>query len=166
MEYRLEKATANDVASVFFLIEARIRWMDTMGIEQWNTTGYLDAYPLNYYEEQQAQGNLYVLRAKNDVLAGAVVLLHHDERWKDRVEVSAFYIHNLVSDETMHGAGSILIQEVEKMAKQCGKEYLRLDCAVDNVFLNGYYEERGFLLAGSCTDGMYVGNRREKQLRI
>lgn len=164
MEYRLEKATPNDVASVFSLVEARIHWMDVMGIKQWNTTGYLEVYPLDYYVEQQEQGNLYVLYTKDNDIVSAVVLLNDDDRWNDRAETSAFYVHNLVSDVAKHGAGSILLQEVEKIAKQYGKEYIRLDCAVNNTFLNRYYEKRGYMLAGSCIDGMYVGNRREKKL--
>lgn len=34
--------------------------MDRAGIRQWNVTGYLDAYPMDYYRAQQALGNLYV----------------------------------------------------------------------------------------------------------
>lgn len=164
MEYRLKKATPDDVNLVFSLVEARVHWMDMMGIEQWNTTGYLEAYPLGYYEEQQDQGNLYVLHNKYNGIVAAVVLLNDDDRWNDRAETSAFYVHNLVSDIAMHGAGSIMLKEVEKIARRYGKEYIRLDCAVNNTFLNEYYEERGFVLAGSCIEGLYVGNRREKKL--
>ena len=50
------------------------------------------------------------------------------------------------------------------MAVSEGKEYLRLDCAVDNPVLNEYYESMGYETAGHCQDGPYYGVRREKRL--
>jgi hypothetical protein len=44
------------------------------------------------------------------------------------------------------------------------KTRLRLDCAIDNVRLNHYYENKGYVFAGQCLDGSYVGNKREKRL--
>ena len=164
MIYTFRKATTKDVEKVFALVEKRIRWMDQNGIRQWNVTGYLEAYPIEYYKMQEQQEHLYVLHDQTEALVGAVVLLEEDDRWADRADSSAFYIHNLVTDSEVHGAGSSLIEEAEKRAMQSGKEYVRLDCATDNSFLNQYYEDHGYLIAGTCKDGPYVGNRREKKL--
>ena len=113
-----------------------MNWMDEKGIRQWNVTDYLAAYPKSYYQEQQTIGNLYVL----------------------------VFIHNLVTDPKYRGAGKQLLSEIEKLAVRCGKQFVRLDCAVDNVFLNRYYESFGYKLSGTCIDGVYAGNRREKRL--
>lgn len=166
MKYSLKKAITTDAEAVYSLVEKRIHWMNQKGIRQWNVTGYLEAYPIDYYREQQQQGNLYVLQDQKEKIVGAVVLLEADDRWLDRSDSSAFYIHNLVTDSEVHGAGSIMIQEAEKMAVQSGKRFMRLDCAVDNTFLNKYYKDRGFMLAGSCQEGLYIGNRREKELQL
>lgn len=45
------------------------------------------------------------------------------------------------------------------------KEYLRLDSSEDNEPLAKYYENLGFVPAGTCTDGPYKGIRREKKLK-
>ena len=164
MIYTFRKATNRDVETVFSLVKKRILWMDQNGIKQWNVTGYLEAYPIEYYKMQEQQGHLYVLHDQAETVVGAVVLLEEDDRWTDRMDSSAFYIHNLVTDSEVHGAGSFLIEETEKMAIQSGKEFIRLDCAADNSFLNQYYEDHGYLLAGTCKDGPYIGNRREKKL--
>ena len=57
-----------------------------------------------------------------------------------------------------------LVEEAEMLAIRHGKQYIRTDCAVDNGFLNRYYESLGYASAGRCEDGAYIGNRREKKL--
>ena len=159
-----EKAVGQDYQAVYSLTAARVRWMDQVGIQQWNVTNYLEAYPAAYYEEQQKKSCLYVLKDSDGTVIGGLVLLGQDDRWADRREDAALYIHNLVTAPSEKGAGNIILQEVENLAKKQGVAYLRLDCAVDNAFLNRYYEDHGFQLAGSCSEGLYVGNRREKKI--
>ncbi len=163
MEYIFQPAAQADVEPVFQLYRQRVCWMNGKGIRQWNTTDYLSAYPVAYYREQQRRGSLYVLRAGQSV-AGAVVLLTADERWADMAAAPAYYIHNLVTAPDFPGAGHRLLQEIEMLAVKTEKKALRLDCAVDNAFLNAYYESHGYLFAGHCQDGPYRGSRREKRL--
>ncbi len=163
-EYEFSLAVPGDVPKVMALIEERIAWMDEKGIEQWNVTGYLEAYPKSYYEEQAAAGRLYVLRAGSGII-GAAVLLEEDERWEDCREVPAYYVHNLVTAISARGAGGRLLDFAGGLARDRGKAALRLDCAVDTQKLNAYYESRGFMPRGSCEDGPYIGIRREKPLK-
>lgn len=164
MEYLFRCATKEDIDAVFSLYEKRVQWMDAKGIHQWNGTDYLVIYPKSYYQEQQACSALYVLLDDIDSIVGAVVLLQNDERWADRANDSSLYIHNLVTDPDVMGCGKKLLSEVEKLAQLHGKRYVRLDCATDSVFLNGYYSSAGYEIAGQCKDGLYIGNRREKKL--
>ena len=165
MEYRFGKAEKSETAEIFRLYEKRVHWMDDVGIRQWNVTGYLTAYPLAYYQKEQEEGALYVLREKKTGRpVGAVVLLSSDAGWEDSDTVPAFYLHRLVTDPAVCGAGKILVAEAEWLAKAAGKARVRLDCAADSVFLNRYYESLGYLPVGRCTDGPYIGIRREKIL--
>lgn len=156
-------AGPDEVESIFLLYKKRIHWMNKKGICQWNTTGYLEAYPVDYYVKQQTTGNLYVLTEGNTIV-GAVVLLQEDIRWPDKEVLSVFYVHNLVTDIGVDGAGKRILMELEKLAFRKGKHAIRLDCAVDNIFLNNYYDSLGYKLVGTCQDGSYIGNRREKHL--
>lgn len=162
-EYILETGTANDLASVYALIDARIRWMDEVGIEQWNKTAYWSCYPKTYYEEAVKAGILYVLRQKDTAqVVGAVVIHDHDRLWVD--DKPAYYIHNLVTASGHPGAGSAILEACERLATENRRACLRLDCAASNAKLNAYYEARGFRYVEPVVDGPYTGNKREKLL--
>ncbi|MCC2779695.1 GNAT family N-acetyltransferase [Parabacteroides distasonis] len=164
-KYVFQKAQPDDVEEIFRIYVERVRWMDANGIRQWNVTGYLERYPIEYYMGQCNLGNLYILKnTEDEMLAGAVVLYESDERWKDCGDSPAYYIHNLVTNPAVNGAGAFLIDATERLGKEQGKRFIRLDCAVDNPFLNGYYASKGYRDAGFCEDGSYKGIRREKKI--
>ncbi len=165
MNYILQKAKSEELEEIYGLYEARIRWMDENGVRQWNVTGYLEMYPISYFEMQQRAERLYVLKDETGRISGAVVLLEEDPRWEGRLYEAAFYVHNLVAAPGAKGAGREMLQEMERIAREKNKEFLHLDCDVDSEFLNSYYGSKGFELAGNCEDGMYKGNRRQKRLR-
>lgn len=162
-EYVFETGTADDLTSVYALIDARIRWMDQVGIEQWNKTDYWHCFPREYYEEAVEAGILYVLKQGDTAqVVGAVVIHDHDRLWTD--DKPAYYIHNLVTSSGHPGAGTVILEFCERLALENRRACLRLDCATANAKLNAYYEARGFRYVGSVVDGPYTGNQREKAL--
>ena len=60
---------------------------------------------------------------------------------------------HFVTDLTEKGAGREIIKAVEALAVNDHKERVRLDCSIDNPFLNQYYESMGYEMAGTCKDG-------------
>lgn len=163
MEYDFRLAKNNEIDTIFSLYKKRVHWMDKVGIQQWNVTKYLEVYPISYYAERQRLGELYVL-SKEGVIIGAVVLLQNDERWLKIVASPAYYVHNLVTEPSVKGVGKIILFEAEKMAISRGIQFMRLDCAVDNKFLNEYYDSMGYKMVGCCKEGVYIGNKREKEI--
>lgn len=165
MDYLFRQAKKEDIARLYEIYAGRVRWMDEQGIEGWNTTRYLERYPLAYFEEQCDLGNLYVLIAlPTEIIVGGVVLLSEDERWENTEKADAYYIHNFVTHPDFKGCGSIMIDEVEKLGVNKGKDFIRLDCAVSNPVLNSYYAEKGYTDCGYCEDGLYKGILRQKRL--
>ena len=164
-EFELRKAGKDEAGDIFELYVKRVEWMGENNIRLWIDTDYLHAYPREFYEQEQAAGNLYVLEdLSTGSIAAAAVLYEEDENWQDSGKASAYYVHNLVSSTLFPGAGKMILQEAEKLAAQYGKEWMRLDCGEDSIFLNGWYESMGYLYAGKCTDGPYTGNRRQKKV--
>ena len=164
MAYTLRPAEPADVPAVFRLYEARVAWMVRTGLRQWNVTDYLAVYPPAYFQAQANAHRLYVLEDAPGVPVGAVVLLTDDPRWDALPAASARYVHNLVTDPSVKGAGRVLLAETERLARAGGAAVQRLDCAADNAVLNAYYESLGYLPVGRCEDGLYTGILREKSL--
>ena len=160
---RLEKAAERDVAEIFSLYKKRVKWMDEMNINQWNKTDYLNVYPLGYYAEKQKNGELMALKS-GEKTVGAVVLLNNDDRWGGFPEIPAFYVHNLVTDPGEHGVGERMLNLIEELAARNKKAAIRLDCAENNLFLNDYYDKRGYREKGKCSDNEYKGILREKNI--
>ena len=164
MPYLFAQGTLGDLPRFYDLLRERIAWMDEVGIQQWNTTDYWAVYPESHYEALTERGELYVLRREEDgVLVAAAALYESDPRWPDCTP-PAFYVHHLLTDMGEKGAGRELLRHCEELGRQRGKVYLRLDCAIDNERLNRYYEEQNYVFAGTCVDGVYVGNLRQKRL--
>ena len=147
MKYIFKLADKALLDKIYNLYEKRIEWMDEVGIKQWNTTNYNEAYPKSYYRNQIESNNLYVLLNDSFEVLGAIVLTEDDYRWN------------------VKGIGKVILKSVEELAKENNKQKLRLDCAEDNEFLNNYYENSGYILVGKCIDGVYKGNKREKTLK-
>ena len=162
-KYIFREARADEIQAVFDLIMRRVAWMDTVGIKQWNTTKYDERYPLSYYEKRRQMQELFVLEdAETGKMLAVGALFHDDIRWPD--PKNAFYLHHLASDTDAKGAGSIFLELAECYTAGCGKQYMRLDSAIGNQFLESFYTGRGYVEAGTCSDGLYHGILRQKKL--
>ena len=165
MNYIFKRAEIEDVPKLFEIIKTRVQWMEAKGLKQWNTTDYLNVYPLSYFEDHQKNGRLFCMKdVESGDVAAVMVLLSDDRRWAELNTNDAYYVHNFATNPKTKGIGSIMLSEAEKLALSEGKTYLRLDCPADNQVLNRFYESRGYSPCGSCVDGPYRGNRKEKKL--
>ena len=151
-----------EVPLMFQMILDRMRWMDEVGIKQWNVTAYDEVYPLKYYEEKRQRGEAFVMEDSEGKILCAAVLKSEDERWEDKSP--ALYLRNFVTALDSCGAGKFFMEFAEDYARSLGKTYFRLDSATDNERLAKYYEEKGYTPAGFCVDGEYEGILREKRL--
>lgn len=165
MKYSFIQAEKKDVPEVYNLIAARVNWMEQNNIRQWNETDYLNVYPETYYAEHQRCGRLYKM-AESDTgrILGVMVLLDIDARWPGYEAMNSFFVHNFATALDAKGVGKLMLEEAEKLSINSGKKYLRLDCPSHSQILNNYYESKGYIYVGTCVDGLYSGNLREKQL--
>ena len=165
MSYSFTPATMDDIPAVRDLIQKRIEWMDKVGIEQWNKVNYWAVYPVSYFEEKVRAGELWVLRRENEArIIGSVVLIDQDDFWAGD-DTPAYYIHNLATALDVKGVGAEIVALCEDLVRQRGCDRMRLDCTKSSVFLNRYYEEKGYRSVGELTAGAYCGIKREKLLK-
>lgn len=166
LSYSFRNGNPDDANVLYNLVVDRMAWMDRKGIRQWNVTEYLERFPIGYYVEMQHKGQLYVLTddASGKVICAAV-LKESDDRWPDD-GVRALYLHNFTSIVGWHEpVGDMFLDSCLTLARRMHKDYLRLDCAIDNAFLNRYYSQRGYADVGFCTHGLYRGVLRQKIIR-
>ena len=120
MAYRFTVATAEDIPAVRGLIQARIDWMDEVGLEQWNKSNYWAVYPVSYFEEKVRASELWVLRRENEErIIGSVVLIDQDDFWGGDT-TPAYYIHNLATALDVRGVGSEIVSLCEELVLQRG----------------------------------------------
>lgn len=159
----IRQCTVEEAKLVFSLIRQRMHWMDEKGMDSWNRNHYDTIFPLAYYEQEAKQGRLYAWIDENDKIISAAVLLEEDPRWDS--QEPALYVHNFVSDPKTKSVGSQFLEAVEQYAHTLGKRYLRLDSARNNLSLERYYTNLGFVAVGSCQEGEYQGILRQKEIR-
>lgn len=162
-DFTFRELRADEIPVMFDIILARIRWMDKQGIKSWNTTNYVERFPLSYYEEKRRKHEAFaIVEQDTGRILCAGVLKQEDDRWDD--DSPALYVHNLVADRSVKGAGSAFLRCAEDYARSLGKDYLRLDSIEGNPAITVYYERQGFRAVGTCVDGAYHGILREKRL--
>ena len=166
--YIFRQAKEEEILPLFQLIMSRVKWMDEVGIQQWNKTKYDECYPPAYFENHRQAGHTFVLTdgENGPILAGAV-LKDIDERW-DHIpgsrKDSAVYLHNFATQLGHKGIGSVFLSMAEDYARKQGIRFFRLDSAVGNEKLTQYYSSRGYLPVGECVDRLYSGILRQKEL--
>ena len=163
--YTFRPAAEEETADVFRLIMDRVRWMDEVGIRQWNVTHYDECYPPAYYEAARRRGDLFVMTDGAEILACAV-LKQEDDRWPEEMQRAhpAFYLHHFATRLGEKGVGRIFLAMAEDYALRQGKTHFRLESADDNPVLTAYYDSCGYHPVGTCVDGLYTGILREKKL--
>ncbi len=158
----------SEVPVMFEIIESRVKWMDVVGIKQWNVTNYTEVYPLEYFHYHRKKGETFVLEEKSSgEIVACAVLKAEDDRWEnveDYKTKKALYLHNFAVRLDKKGTGSIFLRMAEEYAVRRGVECFRLDSADDNKKLEEYYSSRGYAPRGECIDGLYKGILREKKL--
>lgn len=156
-------AGEEDVPAIIDLLQRRIDWMDEKGLYQWNKTGYLTCYPPEHFRRLIREEKALAAR-EGGRLTGIMFLLSRDPRWPNGDDGLAYYVHHLATDPACPGLGKEMLSYAESCARQHGKPFLRLDSQKVNHALSRYYEALGYLPAGECVDGAYVGILREKSV--
>lgn len=162
MKYIIGNASLNDIENIRVLIYNRCDWFEKNNIIGW-TKNYYNRYDYNYFKKQLKENDLFVIKENGEV-CGAMLLKNVDsDYWQD--DGKSYYIHHLVTDIDKKGLGKELLDFAIKKCRKSGKEYLRLDCFKNSIFLNNYYEKYGFEKVGSGNIDSYYYNLWELKIK-
>lgn len=157
--YEMRQAEETQVLQFIQVIQERIDWMESRGMNQWNDEEYLDIYSEEYFRAQARAGHLFFLMKVGNVM-GVAALLEKDDRWEDGSR-EYFYIHHLATRTDTPGAGTAFLDLIADYAGKQGKRGIRLDCQLGNEPLNCFYERNGYVTVGEpFTEGTYKGIRK------
>lgn len=165
-EFRIHKASREDLASILALVMVCIEAMRARGIDQWD-----EVYPneLDFSKDLEA-GALYVAKAENHVV-GCVVLNHIQEpeyasvSWSFTSEPVGVVHRLMIHPERQgNGWGRRLMDYIENRAIELGYRTLRLDAFSENPGACGLYETLKYRDAGRVNFRKGMFHCFEKQL--
>ena len=155
-DYLFREIKKEEIPQMFSMILQRIEWMDRQGIEQWNKTGYIQAYPQSYYEEEREKGEVFVLADRSTgELVSAAVLKEMDERWTD--DRPALYLHNFVSRIAVKNAGSIFLYLLKNTRSKKEKNISGSTRRKIILFLRSIMNLMDLCLSGNAKTGCIKG---------
>lgn len=140
-EVMLEKATPDDIDAVMRLYQDRVVWFRRKKIPQW--THYLERHPREEFAKNIANGEYYLVKKGDEVIAG-FTLSDNSENWADDAP-EAWYLSRAVIKPGYKNLGSFIADSAKKLTVSAGKERLRLECILGNEQLNSIWEKHGFL---------------------
>ena len=143
MKFRL--ATENDIPKINIMFKFIIENMNKHNLDVWN-----DLYPFCEFENDVKNNSMYVFENNNSEIIASITICDKTAgfrsfAWENK-KAPAYYLDRLAVNVKFlkQGLGSKLIQEIEKIAKLDGIEYLRLLVVNSNTPAINFYLKNGF----------------------
>ena len=137
-------AAPGQVDEVLAVLDEAAAWLQGRGVEQWPSR-----FERSWVEGAVRRGETWLALARGTV-SGTVTLDHCDSVWDD-LPGAAVYVHRMAVRRSASGLGAVILGWAARIARQQGREALRLDCVASNGRLRAYYEAAGFVHRGDVT---------------
>ena len=142
------RATKKDIDCVYGIIEECSAWLKTKGVQQWNPT-----YPRDLFLKDVEKGAVCYFM-EGDSLGGTATIYNEKpsyyptDIWYTKEKV--WYLCRFAVPRRLKGKklGIRIIAALETKGEQDGVEWIRLDVAKANPFLQSYYSNLGYQCAG------------------
>jgi hypothetical protein len=152
---RFVVAAPGQVDEVLAVIDEAAAWLRGRGVEQWP-----GRFERSWVEGAVRRGETWLALAGGTV-RGTVTLDHADSVWDD-LPGAAVYVHRMAVRRSAAGLGAVILGWAAGIARQQGREALRLDCVASNGRLRAYYEAAGFVHRGDVTVAGAPGQRLDE----
>jgi hypothetical protein len=149
-------AAPGQVDEVVAVLDEAAAWLHGRGVEQWPSR-----FEPSWVEGAVRRGETWLALAGGAV-SGTVTLDHSDPVWDGLPGAAALYVHRMAVRRSASGLGAVILGWVVGVARQQGREALRLDCVAANGRLRAYYEAAGFVHRGDVTVAGAPGQRLDE----
>ncbi len=135
-----EQANADDIDHIIELYSERMEWFKMNKIRMWSK--YLTNHPKKEFISAINNGNYYVLKKDNEIIAGFEISTD-SHFWNDNTS-DAYYLYKVVSKVGYKNLGKKIFEIAKNITKINNKNYLRTEHLASNIKLNEIYEKYGF----------------------
>lgn len=145
---RVISAHADDLGQYIDLLEEVADWLASRGIRQWRPGSF--HLSRDYYASSIERGEVQLAYVGEALVGTLRLLLHEPIVWPEIAADDAVYVYSLaVRRQWAHQQlGGRLLAWADHRASALGRQYVRLDCMADNIFLRRYYAQAGFVDRG------------------
>lgn len=167
MKYNFRKATVEDIASIWVIIQQAIARRKNDGSKQWQ-----DGYPNeNVIQQDIEQGIGYVLTEDNTVAGYAAILINDEPAYAELkgewlTNGDFVVVHRLAVSESYIGKGLAqkIMQHTEDVATQNNISSVKVDTNFDNMPMLRIFEKLGYTYCGEVTFRGGIRKAYEKKL--
>lgn len=144
MNYKIELATLENLDEILNLYQERMEWIILNNINQKSWKVFFENHPKSEFIKDINQKRYYIIKENNKIIGG-FELSTNSKLWKDDY-TPAYYLYKVVTKINYKGIGKMIFQEVQELAKQANKKFIRINCVKSNKKLNEIYENYNFKL--------------------
>jgi GNAT superfamily N-acetyltransferase len=145
-------ARPDQLGDVLGVLDEAAAWLRERGITQWPAR-----FEPSWVEGAIRRGETWLVEVDGTVRA-TVTVDWSDPVWADDGG-SAAYLHRMAVRRREPGLGAVILAWAADLARQHGRDALRLDCVASNGRLRAYYEAAGFACRGDVAVGGAPGQR-------
>jgi ribosomal protein S18 acetylase RimI-like enzyme len=141
----IENATLLEISQIFHLYQGASAYQESKKT--------VVVWPI--FERQLVETEIQENRQWKLIIDGGIACVwattFSDEQiWEERNEDAAIYIHRIATNPAFRGRNfvNIIVEWAKVYAKDCGKDFVRLDTLGNNVKLIEHYTNAGFQFLG------------------
>jgi GNAT superfamily N-acetyltransferase len=142
MEIKIRNISIDELQVFSSILLEGAQWLAEKGMEMWDPQ-QLTAEKL---QTNHSIRDLYMGYVDDE--PAAVMILQESDHflWPEDKNKDSMYLHKLCVKRkyARTGLSSQMIQSAKEHARECGKKYLKLDCAADRKSLCAFYASQGF----------------------
>jgi ribosomal protein S18 acetylase RimI-like enzyme len=142
---QIKNSTQNDIAEIFRLYKIASEYQKTK-----KTVVVWPDFEKELVETEIAENRQWKLIIDNEIACVWATTFSDDQIWGKQKDDAAIYIHRIATNPNFRGFNfvSIIVNWAKEYAKDCDKNFIRLDTLGENKRLIEHYQNAGFDFLG------------------